>query len=64
VGNRVSDELFRGGLLALGLSLLAMLIYIWVRFEWQFGVAAIVDPAAGHHEDRRLHGAVPGSSST
>ena len=41
VGNRVSDELFRGGLLALGLSLLAMLIYIWVRFEWQFGVAAI-----------------------
>jgi SecD/SecF fusion protein len=42
VGNRISDELFRGGLLALGLSLLAMLIYIWVRFEWQFGVAAIV----------------------
>ncbi|MBY0335140.1 MAG: protein translocase subunit SecD [Acetobacteraceae bacterium] len=41
VGNRVSDELFRGGLLALGLSLLAMLIYIWVRFEWQFGIAAI-----------------------
>jgi preprotein translocase SecF subunit len=41
VGNRVSDELFRGGLMALGLSLLAMLIYIWVRFEWQFGVAAI-----------------------
>lgn len=41
VGNRVSDELFRGGLLALGLSLLAMLIYIWVRFEWQFAIAAI-----------------------
>ena len=41
VGNRVSDELFRGGLMALGLSLLAMLIYIWVRFEWQFGIAAI-----------------------
>ena len=41
VGNRISDELFRGGLMALGLSLLAMLIYIWVRFEWQFGVAAI-----------------------
>ena len=42
VGNRISGELFRGGLLALGLSLLAMLIYIWVRFEWQFGIAAIV----------------------
>ncbi len=41
VGNRISDELFRGGLTALGLSLLAMLIYIWVRFEWQFGIAAI-----------------------
>ena len=41
VGNRISDELFRGGLMALGLSLIAMLIYIWVRFEWQFGVAAI-----------------------
>ena len=42
VGNRISDELFRGGLIALGLSLLAMLIYIWVRFEWQFGIAGIV----------------------
>ncbi|WP_424813083.1 protein translocase subunit SecD [Roseococcus sp. YIM B11640] len=42
VGNRVSDELFIGGLLALGLSLLAMLIYIWVRFEWQFAIAAII----------------------
>ncbi|MDB5376152.1 MAG: protein-export rane protein SecF, partial [Rubritepida sp.] len=42
VGNRVSDELFIGGLLALGLSLVAMLIYIWARFEWQFGLAAII----------------------
>jgi SecD/SecF fusion protein len=42
VGNRVSDELFIGGMLALGLSLLAMLLYIWFRFEWQFAIAAIV----------------------
>ncbi len=42
VGNRVSNELFRGGLIALGLSLLAMLVYIWFRFEWQFGIAAII----------------------
>jgi SecD/SecF fusion protein len=42
VGNRISDELFRGGLIALGISLVAMLIYIWVRFEWQFGVAGII----------------------
>ncbi|MBL6453948.1 protein translocase subunit SecD [Belnapia sp. T6] len=42
VGNRVSDELFLGGMIALGISLLAMLIYIWFRFEWQFAIAAIV----------------------
>ena len=42
VGNRISDELFIGGLTALGLSLIAMLIYIWVRFEWQFAIAAII----------------------
>ena len=42
VGNRISDELFRGGLIALGISLGAMLIYIWFRFEWQFGVGAII----------------------
>jgi SecD/SecF fusion protein len=41
VGNRVSDELFIGGLTALALSFLAMLIYIWARFEWQFGIAAV-----------------------
>ena len=29
-------------MLALGLSLMAMLLYIWFRFEWQFGIAAIV----------------------
>ncbi|WP_338661726.1 protein translocase subunit SecF [Pararoseomonas sp. SCSIO 73927] len=42
VGNRVSDELFTGGLIALAISLGAMLIYIWVRFEWQFAIGAIV----------------------
>jgi SecD/SecF fusion protein len=41
VGARISEELFQGGLMALGLSFLAMLFYIWFRFEWQFGVAAI-----------------------
>ena len=42
VGATVSGELFRGGMLALGLALVAMLIYIWFRFEWQFGVGAVV----------------------
>jgi preprotein translocase SecF subunit len=41
VGARVSDELFRNGLLATGLALLAVLGYIWVRFDWQFGVGVV-----------------------
>jgi preprotein translocase SecF subunit len=42
VGNRVSDELFTGGLIALAISLGAMLVYIWFRFEWQFAFGAII----------------------
>jgi preprotein translocase subunit SecF len=41
VGASVSEELFRNGMLALGLSMVAMLFYIWFRFEWQFGVGAV-----------------------
>ena len=40
VGATVSDELFRDGMIALSIAMLAMLAYIWFRFEWQFGVAA------------------------
>jgi len=42
VGPKVSGELLRAGLLAVFLSLAAMLFYIWIRFEWQFSLAAIV----------------------
>ena len=42
VGSTVSAELFRSGLLATGLALVAVLIYIWFRFEWQFGVGVVV----------------------
>jgi preprotein translocase subunit SecF len=42
VGASVSAELFRKGLLALGLSLLMILVYIWFRFEWEFAVGAVV----------------------
>lgn len=42
VGGRVSAELFTAGMTALGLALLAMLAYIWFRFEWQFGIGAVV----------------------
>ncbi|MBS4045355.1 MAG: protein translocase subunit SecF [Alphaproteobacteria bacterium] len=41
VGASVSEGLFRDGMLAMGLAMVAMLIYIWFRFEWQFGVGAI-----------------------
>lgn len=42
VGPKVSGELIQSALLAVGAALLAMLVYIWLRFEWQFGVGAIV----------------------
>ena len=41
MGATVSGELFQDGMIALGLALVAMLIYIWFRFEWQFGVGAV-----------------------
>jgi len=42
VGPKVSSELMKAGLLAISLSLAAMLFYIWIRFEWQFSLAAII----------------------
>ncbi len=42
VGATVSAELFHDGLMAVALALVAMLGYIWFRFEWQFGVGAVV----------------------
>ncbi|MDR3518207.1 MAG: protein translocase subunit SecF [Azospirillaceae bacterium] len=42
VGASVSDELFRNGMTALGLAILAMLAYISFRFEWQFGLGAVI----------------------
>jgi SecD/SecF fusion protein len=42
VGASVSGELFYNGMLALGLAMVAMLAYITFRFEWQFGVGAVV----------------------
>ncbi len=41
VGAKVSQELFYNGLLATGLALAAILVYIWFRFEWQFGVGVV-----------------------
>ncbi|MEH6648350.1 protein translocase subunit SecD, partial [Sulfitobacter sp.] len=41
VGPTISGELTTTGLLALGLAVLAMLAYIWIRFEWHFAAGAI-----------------------
>jgi len=42
VGPKVSSELLKQGLTAIALALAAMLFYIWIRFEWQFSIGAIV----------------------
>ena len=42
VGPKVSSELLKSGIIAIGLSLAAMLFYIWIRFEWQFSLGAIL----------------------
>ena len=41
VGPKVSKELLRSGVIAITVSLILMLIYIWIRFEWQFSLGAI-----------------------
>ena len=41
VSGKVSGELVRDGALALLLSAIGIVIYIWIRFEWQFGVGAL-----------------------
>ncbi len=41
VSGKVSKELFRTGMIALALAMVGISIYIWVRFEWQFGIGAL-----------------------
>ena len=42
VSGKVSEELATDGALAISLAMLGIAIYIWIRFEWQFGVGALV----------------------
>jgi preprotein translocase subunit SecF len=42
VGPKVSTELLRSGIIAISAALFLMLVYIWIRFEWQFSLGAIV----------------------
>src|SRR3546814_3313406 len=41
VSGKVSEELVRDGALALLLAMIGIAIYIWIRFEWQFGVGLL-----------------------
>jgi preprotein translocase subunit SecF len=41
VGPKVSEELLRGGVLAAVIAIAGVLVYLWFRFEWQFGVGAV-----------------------
>ncbi len=42
VSGKVSEELFRSGAWAIALAMLGIAVYIWIRFEWQFGIGALV----------------------
>ena len=42
VGPKVSAELLRSGVIAISVALFLMLVYIWIRFEWQFSLGAII----------------------
>ena len=42
VSGKVSKELLKSGALAIALAMIGIAIYIWIRFEWQFGVGALV----------------------
>lgn len=42
VSGKVSGELFQKGAMALGFAMIAIAVYIWFRFEWQFGVGALL----------------------
>jgi len=42
VSGKVSEELFTSGALAIALAMLGVAIYIWFRFEWQFGAGALI----------------------
>jgi len=42
VGPRISGELVQAGTIGVVLSIIAVLIYLWFRFEWQLAIAAVI----------------------
>lgn len=61
VGPSVGEELVHGGLMALGAVVLGIVLYLAVRFEWKFGVAAAV---ANLHDVVIILGFLPSSSGS
>ena len=42
MGSKISGELVKKGTLAVILAVISVLIYIWLRFEWQIALGAVV----------------------
>ena len=42
VGPRISSELLASSTIGLGLAIVAILVYLWFRFEWQFSLGAMI----------------------
>ena len=64
VGPKVSEELLINSIWAVLVSLLGVLLYLWFRFEWQYGIGAIAVPGPRRLGDDRHLRAERDSSST
>lgn len=42
VGPQVGNEMIKSGAISMGLAFAAIMLYVWVRFEWQFGVGVLI----------------------
>jgi preprotein translocase subunit SecF len=42
VGPQVGSQLIKGGIQAVILAFLAIMVYIWIRFEWQYGIGILI----------------------
>ena len=42
VGPKIGEELMHGGILAALATMAAIVVYVWFRYEWQFGVGALI----------------------
>lgn len=41
VGPQVGNQMIQSGIMAMLLSFLSIMVYIWIRFEWQFGIGVL-----------------------